>query len=701
MELVWEIVYENQTWHSLQRRWDKCVASKTDPPNFSHADYRPQLIPFKILPPSEWSWATDWRHGVWEYAKRWVGKDSKWKQQYKSSYKCRRREWRRARVRISDNEQEITEYLYENQRWLVHRWASPYLPKDPTHWSDTNGNFKTKGIVSKTIPNDWEWAMDWKVEMNEHTSKSGWEYAADFETKKYTSTFGETKEVVSSPISHDQIIFVEKLVVENDVTDIIIIVIVIVIVVSSASESSASAKTRLQEQQEGEETNILQESEELLGVFIHLLIYLFFLFYYFIYIYIYTYIYTYTCIYMYTYIFVYFHHHPPPLTYLFVLFYVGDSLSEEENKNKNKNNEQRPLLISYCNRFELAWSTANVTNASGCQCSVWKPILAEDEYCLGYLATPERSFPENLFLVTVKEGGSDPNAFAKPLGFEMKWSTKFIEPALKTEGIGAFYKPKPPEGYVSLGDVATFKKSGQISTPQEFSRVVCIKAEYLEGFSKWGLHLCIYMYIWLYVYCVSQKKNKKQQRHIGNNASVLFDKEKASPREKMMMIRGGVLPRDFVWDTKTISSKPLASLWSQPPLTNELQSPMFVASHLEKPVCVYPQLNLTCVKVCPPHVVTLKVGHMSKAGAHVGSSTQKRFFILTSDKVLHYYENNECRQKKGEIDLQNMQKVSISSGRPELFHIFTPQRRWDITCHRADEAVQWKQLISELFTFIY
>ncbi|ETO19697.1 hypothetical protein RFI_17529 [Reticulomyxa filosa] len=159
----------------------------------------------------------------------------------------------------------------------------------------------------------------------------------------------------------------------------------------------------------------------------------------------------------------------------------------------------------------------------------------------------------------------------------------------------------------------------------------------------------------------------------------------------------GVPPRDLIWSTKEIPTKVHASLWTQPPFTNEVQSPMFASATLTKPSLVYPKLNLNCMKVCTPECITVKVGWMNKAGAHVGSAVKNRYFILTSDKMLHYYENDECRQKKGEIDLRNMEKVALSSTRTDTLHIFTPQRKWDITCASQNEAIKWKETIFKLF----
>ncbi|ETO22651.1 galectin, partial [Reticulomyxa filosa] len=306
----------------------------------------------------------------------------------------------------SDTEVETTDYLYENQRWFMHRWASPYLPKDPTHWSDVNGNFKTQGMVNKSIPNDWEWTKDWQIDVNQHTNKNGWAYAPEFggiiwhpkrshllhqvRRRKWYRT-----RVRSKPLSS----------------------------LKNAVQSVKGAPTPGQFAMSPRMSMSMAGDEEV---------------------------------------------------------QTTESLADVE-----ESSEMKPLLVSYCNRFEIAWSTANVIEASGYQCSVWKPVLADDEYCLGYLVTPERNFPVNTFLVTVKEGGLDKDAFARPIGFEMKWSTKFMESSAKVDGFGGFYKPKPPQGYVSLGDVAIFKKSGSVSL-DDFPKVVCIKAEYIEVVMRSG-----------------------------------------------------------------------------------------------------------------------------------------------------------------------------------------------------------------------
>lgn len=95
--------------------WQPCPASKTDPPLFTHRDYRPYRAPW-LIPlahskdsNSQWIWAGDWDHQGWKYAKKWtISSSNQWTTDKKSNSKCRQRIWRRPRVRLVKHQRKYT-----------------------------------------------------------------------------------------------------------------------------------------------------------------------------------------------------------------------------------------------------------------------------------------------------------------------------------------------------------------------------------------------------------------------------------------------------------------------------------------------------------------------------------------------------------------------------------------------------------------
>ena len=189
MELFWEEVVENQAWTS-HKKWSPCPVSSSDPARFTKLDFSKFRSPRDIpLPPSDsfhqWVWCGDWAYSKWKYCKKWDRKEAHWSYKAGKSARCRRRFWKRPRVRNNDDaaQKSIEEVVYENQRHLVQkRFASPYLPNDWPHWSDVNGAFKTQGMVNNNLPLSWKWINDeWQIELIENeTDGDGWQYAADF-----------------------------------------------------------------------------------------------------------------------------------------------------------------------------------------------------------------------------------------------------------------------------------------------------------------------------------------------------------------------------------------------------------------------------------------------------------------------------------------------------------------------------------------
>ena len=120
------------------------------------------------------------------------------------------------------------------------------------------------------------------------------------------------------------------------------------------------------------------------------------------------------------------------------------------------------LVVSYTNQFELQWSTHGVIESSGYQCSIWRPKLGQNEYFLGHLLSAEKTYPKRSFLVIIKRNGSDSDAFRRPTGLTLIWSTRFNDPAAPKQA--HFYKPVAPKGYVAMGDVVIRKAKGAACT---------------------------------------------------------------------------------------------------------------------------------------------------------------------------------------------------------------------------------------------
>eukprot|EP01084_Bolivina_argentea_P230974 389639_1 len=105
MELAWEEVVENSAWSS--KGWRPSPISASDPHQWTTNDYdkfrHPKDIP---VPPSDsshqWVWCGDWCYTKWKYCKKWDRNPSHWSSVTSKSTRCRRRIWKRPRVRNND-----------------------------------------------------------------------------------------------------------------------------------------------------------------------------------------------------------------------------------------------------------------------------------------------------------------------------------------------------------------------------------------------------------------------------------------------------------------------------------------------------------------------------------------------------------------------------------------------------------------------
>ena len=77
--------------------------------------------------------------------------------------------------------------LYENERWwVVVGWTKNLAGSRPT-WSRVDKPYQFCDKKKVFLPNDennkYQWSADWKIEKNENTDSSGWEYADDFDSE--------------------------------------------------------------------------------------------------------------------------------------------------------------------------------------------------------------------------------------------------------------------------------------------------------------------------------------------------------------------------------------------------------------------------------------------------------------------------------------------------------------------------------------
>ena len=77
--------------------------------------------------------------------------------------------------------------LYENERWwVVVGWTKNLAGAYPT-WCRVDKPYqfcdKTKIFLPNDENNKYQWSAEWKIEKNDNTDESGWEYADDFDSK--------------------------------------------------------------------------------------------------------------------------------------------------------------------------------------------------------------------------------------------------------------------------------------------------------------------------------------------------------------------------------------------------------------------------------------------------------------------------------------------------------------------------------------
>ena len=79
----------------------------------------------------------------------------------------------------------------------------------------------------------------------------------------------------------------------------------------------------------------------------------------------------------------------------------------------------------------------------------------------------------------------------------------------------------------------------------------------------------------------------------------------------------------------------------------------------------------------------------------MGAQSKRRFFILTSERQLHYFETDECRVRKGTVDLATMkERCQALQAHSEKFEIPCAARKWLFTCSTSQESIAWCNAIN-------
>eukprot|EP01083_Nonionella_stella_P310507 1103337_1 len=362
-----------------------------------------------------------------------------------------------------------------------------------------------------------------------------------------------------------------------------------------------------------------------------------------------------------------------------------------------------PLVISYATHFKLAWSSKRITDTSNTKAAVWEPVLGPDENMVGHLAYGDWLHPtlhrNNCKLLIIKSGGSDPDAFKEPLGFECIWSV--YQPGqkkrLKNKSFGSglllskvggrvglvddepppsasFWRAIPPQGYTPLGDIAlpidgVVAGSNEDGTKSkvrvdallrsyDVPAYVCIKNEYLAQFRELEVDLD------------------------GDGKDDIIENK----------------VRSRIWNSERCKGLKLhAAIYEQEAVSRDILSPMLCKLGFTPPASceLLPTLKLKSVIEDQPHWTVVKAGVLRKKGEGFMAQAHKRLFVLTNDKMMNYYDGI---QMKGSIDLKEMKECDVVNGSDNEFYIDTPQRKWQLEVDNdedddEDTTIEWVNAI--------
>ena len=122
------------------------------------------------------------------------------------------------------------------------------------------------------------------------------------------------------------------------------------------------------------------------------------------------------------------------------------------------------LELRAATNYTLIWNDRG--SGADTDMSVWKPVVPPGYFALGHYATNNYNAPLPALLLARP---SDPGALAPPTGYAKIWDDRGSGATLS----GSFWRPIPPPGYVSLGDVAA---PGHF-TPPSTNDVRCVRAD--------------------------------------------------------------------------------------------------------------------------------------------------------------------------------------------------------------------------------
>ena len=359
-----------------------------------------------------------------------------------------------------------------------------------------------------------------------------------------------------------------------------------------------------------------------------------------------------------------------------------------------------PLIISYATHFRLVWSSDKITTTSNTKAAVWEPVLGPNEFFVGHIAFGDWKHPffhrNNNKLLIIKSGGSDPDAFKEPLGFECIWSVyskgtkrrslskqKTIGSGLifskvgSTVGLidaegpkaGSFWRAISPNGYSALGHIA-LPIDGEVGSTIDsvlrsynVPKGVCVKDEYLTNFRK-----------------------------LQKQPSLMTSTGTDDIKEDILSNR----VRNCIWSSKRCQELPLhAGIYAQEPFSRNIVSPMFCMQGLDEPVEneLYSTLILEKVIEAKPYWFVHKAGVLRKRGEGFYAKSQKRYFLLTNEKKMDYWNEIEL---KGSIDLNEMLRCGICENSSNEFWIETKGRKWMLEVLESDQstnASEWLEAI--------
>merc|ERR1712154_335830 len=92
-----------------------------------------------------------------------------------------------------------------------------------------------------------------------------------------------------------------------------------------------------------------------------------------------------------------------------------------------------------------------------------------------------------------------------------------------------------------------------------------------------------------------------------------------------------------------------------------------------------------------------KKGYMKKQGKHV-KSWKNRYFKLTNNGIMSYYETENDRDPLGSFSCRHLTKLSYKSWNKKQFglKVYTPHRNWKLLLSNDEERKEWHAAITSV-----